>query len=74
MTFIKWQFEGGKKMKWTDYDVDSSEVLEMAYSEGRPTCDLEIDEWLYVIDFSSMSQLSMETGKTRRVRRLTEPA
>ena len=72
--YPKWQFEGGKKMKWTDYDADSSEALEMAYLSGRPTCDLEIDEWLYSIDFLCMTQLSTETGKKRGVRRLTEPA
>ena len=45
-------------MKWTDYDADSSEALEMAYLSGRPTCDLEIDEWVYSIDFFCMTQLS----------------
>ena len=61
-------------MKWTDYDADSSEALEMAFTSGRPTCDLEIDEWVYSIDFLAMKQLSEETGRTRGVRRLTEPA
>jgi len=70
--YPKWQFHGGKKMRWTDYDADSSAALEMAYSAGRDQCDLEIDEWVYSINFANMRQWSEETGKTRGVRRLTE--
>jgi len=71
--YPKWQFQGGKKMRWTDYDADSSAALEMAYSSGRDQCDLEIDNWIYRISFADMRQLSEETGKERGVRRLTEP-
>ena len=61
-------------MKWTDYDADSSEALELAFSSVLPDCDLETDEWVYSIDFLATKQLSEEAGKTRGVRRLTEPA
>ena len=63
--YPKWQFQGGKKMRWTDYDADSSAALEMAYSSGRDQCDVEIQEWIYTINFEHMTQFSEETGKTR---------
>ena len=72
--YPQWQYQGGKKHKWTAYDRDSNDKLEHAYTTREALATLSIDDWEYIVDLTSMSQLSTEANRTRFVRRLTGPA
>ena len=71
--FPQWQYQGGKKMKWTAYDRDSNGKLENAYTTGESMVTLSIEDWEYIVDLGAMSQWSGEAHRTRLVRRLTGP-
>ena len=71
--YPKGQFECGKKLKWTDYDCESTEALETTFSHGGASCQLEIDWWPYEVQFADMVQTSETAQAKLRVRRLTEP-
>lgn len=76
-TYPKWQYQGSKKRRWTDYDATCQEQLELAFTNGLASLDLTIDGWEYTVWFQSpsdtMQQVSMNTGTARGVRRLTGP-
>ena len=65
-----WQYTGGKKGKWTDYEWEAMTQLENAFQMGQSFCHLRLGEWDYRINLKEMTQLSMETGTERCVRRL----
>jgi hypothetical protein len=65
-----WQYTGGKKGKWTDYEWEAMTQLENAFQMGWSFWDLRLGEWDYRINLKEMTQLSMETGTERCVRRL----
>jgi hypothetical protein len=67
---FRWQYTGGKKGKWTDYEDEATTQLEHAFQMGWNVCDLRIEDWDYRINFRKMTQISMETGTVRSVRRL----
>ena len=72
--YPQWQFRGGKSRKWTAYNRDSNELLEVAFGEiGLGMVTLSIDDWMYQVDLAGLTQLSLETGMIREVRRLTGP-
>ena len=70
-----WQYEGGKKKKWTEYDDPVQEDIEQAFQDNnRGTYDLFFQEWGYTLDFSNMSQKSLDTGTLRAIRRVERQA
>jgi hypothetical protein len=71
--FPQWQYQGGKKNKWTAYDRDSNGKLENAYTTGESSVTLSVEDWEYIVDLRVMSQWSGEAHRTRLVRRLTGP-
>jgi hypothetical protein len=74
-TFPIWQFEGGKKHKWTNYDAYSQEQLEHAFANNIARVELVIDNWPYTVELTdNMTQISGISGARRRVRRLSEAA
>ena len=67
---LKWQYAGGKKRKWSDYEEEAMTQLEDAFQMGRNVFDLRLGDWDYRINFTNMTQCSIETGTVRGVRRL----
>jgi hypothetical protein len=66
----KWQYQGGKKRKWTDYDDECQEKLDYAAYAAKETADLMIDDWFYTVTFENMQQYSHEHGTIRYVRQV----
>jgi hypothetical protein len=62
-----WQYTGGKKGKWTDYEEGVMTQLEEAFQMGWNVCDLRLGEWDYRINLKEMTQVSTETGTVRSV-------
>ena len=67
---LKWQYQGGKKRKWTDYDDECQEKLDYAAYAAKETADLTIDDWFYTVTFENMEQYSHEHGTIRYVRQV----
>lgn len=68
----RWQYQGGKKMKWVDYDDVSAFKLEVAYVEQEAQCVFWIGEWEYCVKLDQLPfvQVSLCTGAERGVRRI----
>jgi hypothetical protein len=67
---VKWQYQGGKKRKWTDYDMEFQEDLDYAAYSARESVDLIIDQWRYTVNFEKMQQYLHEVGTIRNVRQV----
>jgi hypothetical protein len=71
---LRWQYAGGKKRKWSDYEEEAMTQLEEAFQMGSHLVDLRLGEWDYRINFANMTQTSIETGTVRNVQRLCPSA
>eukprot|EP00930_Biecheleria_cincta_P084306 TRINITY_DN73798_c0_g1_i1.p1 TRINITY_DN73798_c0_g1~~TRINITY_DN73798_c0_g1_i1.p1 ORF type:complete len:434 (-),score=74.87 TRINITY_DN73798_c0_g1_i1:68-1369(-) len=61
-----WQFES-QPSKWSRMPPEASAKLQ-AYGKGAEQTRIEVGDILYQIDFQSMTQRSLFTGKTRKIR------
>jgi hypothetical protein len=65
-----WQYEGGKKRMWSDYDDETMTLMESAYQMQQQVLKLRYGDWEYTINFEHMTQTSDTTGMVRGVQRL----
>ena len=61
---------GGKNTKWSDYEEEAMTQLEDAFQTGTNVFDVRLGDWHYRINFTNMTQCSIQTGTVRGVRRL----
>jgi len=64
-------FQWRGKHSWRDYSAQVNSSLVQAFndSDGVGSCTVDVDGWIFVVDFGSMQQISNETGFKRGVRR-----
>ena len=68
---VKWQYQGGKKRKWADYDGESAAKLEWARQNAKISVVLYVDDWTYTVVSEMMEQFSWETEAVTFVQRLS---
>ncbi len=65
-----WQYAGGKRHRWTEYDDSVQDEIEAAYTTAPgDTYDLVVSDWHYMLDFEALTQTSVENETTRAIRR-----
>jgi hypothetical protein len=69
---VRWQYKGGKKRKWMDYDDESIDKLEWAKENKKVSVVLVIDKWQYTVNLDTMTQFSWETDTERPVQRVVK--
>jgi len=64
-------FQWREKHSWTDYSAQVNSSLVQAFNDsfGVGSCTVEVDGWIFVVEFWSMQQISNQSGFRRDVRR-----
>uniref|UniRef100_A0A0B7AIV6 E3 ubiquitin-protein ligase n=1 Tax=Arion vulgaris TaxID=1028688 RepID=A0A0B7AIV6_9EUPU len=72
---VIWEFEGDQPSQWSTYDLETMDVIESGFSKMNQLNTLMLDlrqthvHLPYVIDFGTMTQIRVETGRVRRIQR-----
>ena len=72
--FPQWQYRSGAKHnKWSTYERAANEQLEFSFKNGAVKVELCLGDWKYEVDLIDLTQLSIEFGTVRGVRRVAGP-
>lgn len=70
----RWKFQGKKWYDFRELENNKMEILfqKFLYSQGKEYLfDIEIDKFMYTVDFANMKQKNISTGRTRDIYRET---
>lgn len=63
----EWEFEGDAG--WVPYDTETEALLQAAVEKGLSACEIVLGGRRYLVDFDSLMQLNLGSGRTRRIRK-----
>ncbi|CAE7239918.1 Parp11 [Symbiodinium natans] len=69
----RWEFLEREPHDWKPVELEASKAIERAHGAGRPHCKVSIHQYTYLIDFKTLTQRNLRTGKERHLRRRSAP-